>query len=153
MIKKLILLADDDIDDTEMFYEALADINENIECHCAINGSEALKILNDLNDLPKLIFLDVNMPVMSGWECLKFLKKDKRYQDIPVIMISTSSHKNDMEMASNLGSVCYFVKPNDFNDLKFVLSSIVSNLETDLKDALTKLEAKGCGHIFTFNNL
>jgi len=149
MDKKIILLADDDMDDTEMFCEALEDVNENIICHCAANGNEALKILEGLDSNPELIFLDVNMPIMSGWECLKILKKDKRYQDIPVIMISTSSHKKDMDIASDLGSVCYFVKPNDFNDLKHVLHSIASNLGPDLKNILSKLQTDGSRHIFT----
>ncbi|RZJ53159.1 MAG: response regulator [Flavobacterium sp.] len=149
MDKKIILLADDDLDDTEMFCEALEDINENIICHCAANGNEALKILEELDKNPELIFLDVNMPVMSGWECLKALKKDKRFKDIPVIMISTSSHKKDMDIAADLGSMCYFVKPNHFNDLKHVLSSIALNLGPNLKDALMKLQTNGSGHVFT----
>ena len=148
MEKKIILLADDDLDDTEMFCEALSEINENIHCHCAANGNEALKLLEELEVKPELIFLDLNMPVMDGWECLKFLKSDDRYQDIPVIMISTSSHKNDTITASNLGAICYFVKPNNFNDLKYVLDTITSNLGPGLKNAILNLEATS-GHIFT----
>lgn len=73
-------MADDDTDDTEMFCEALADIDENIICHTPYNGGEALKILTELNEKPKLVFLDLNMPVMNGWDCLKPLKKDNQYQ-------------------------------------------------------------------------
>ncbi|KFF05562.1 response regulator [Flavobacterium reichenbachii] len=151
MEKKVILLADDDRDDTEMFCEALEDVNENVICHCAFNGSETLKILGELDKNPELIFLDVNMPVMNGWDCLKMLKSDERYREIPVIMISTSSYKNDMEIASNLGSICYFVKPNDFNDLKYILRYITSNLGSNLKDALVQLQIDRSGIIFTCN--
>lgn len=153
MKKKVILLADDDIDDTEMFCEALADIDESVICHCAGNGSEVFTILNEIEEIPELIFLDLNMPIMSGWECLKVLKKDPNYKDIPVIMISTSSHKNDMEMASNLGSICYFIKPNNFNDLKYVLQTITSNLGEGLKDALAELQSSSVKHIFTCNDV
>jgi CheY-like chemotaxis protein len=149
MDKKLILLADDDLDDTEMFCEALEDIDESIVCLCAANGKEALNILQDIDEIPELIFLDVNMPIMSGWECLKILKNDKRYQDIPVIMISTSSHKKDMDIALELGSMCYFVKPYDFKDLKHVLQSIAVNLGPNLSKALTELQKNGSGHVFT----
>ncbi|WP_343694998.1 response regulator [Flavobacterium sp.] len=148
MEKKIILLADDDIDDTEMFCEALEDINENIVCHCAVNGNQVFEILNSINEKPELIFLDLNMPIMNGWDCLKLLKKDSNYQDIPVIMISTSSHKKDMEAAAGLGSICYFVKPNNFNDLKEVLRIITSNLGPDLKEAIVNLLNKS-KHIFT----
>ena len=147
MDKKLLLLADDDIDDTEMFCEALAVVDENIICYCAKNGSEALRILNDLNEKPELIFLDLNMPVMSGWDCLKIIKKDQRLQEIPVIMISTSSHQKDLDTASVLGAHCYFVKPNSFSDLKNVLEVIISNLGTGLKEAIASLEVKS-KHIF-----
>ncbi|KQO22994.1 histidine kinase [Flavobacterium sp. Leaf82] len=148
MDKKIILLADDDMDDTEMFCEALEEINKNIVCHCADNGSEALRILDELQEKPELIFLDLNMPVMNGWDCLKFLKKDKRYEDIPVIMISTSSHRKDMDIASDLGAVCYFVKPNNFNDLKHVLHTITSNLGAGLREAVFNLQATNSDHIF-----
>ncbi|QSW89293.1 MULTISPECIES: response regulator [Flavobacterium] len=147
-MKKIILLADDDRDDTEMFCEALGEIDENIKCHCAENGSEALQILNTLDEAPSVIFLDLNMPIMNGWDCLKELKSDKRYKDVPVIMISTSSHKNDMDTASKLGAICYFVKPNNFKDLKQVLHSITSNLESSLKDTILSLHSGGSRHVF-----
>ncbi len=148
MNKKIILLADDDRDDIEMFCEALEMVNENIICHCAQNGDQAWRMLNDNNEKPQLIFLDINMPIMNGWECLKLIKKDQNYQDIPVIMISTSSHKNDMETASQLGALGYFVKPNDFNDLKSMLKIITSNEGTDLSDALNNLQNSGSKYIF-----
>ncbi|WP_456312359.1 response regulator [Pseudomonas shirazensis] len=149
MDKEIILLADDDTDDTEMFCEALADVNKDIICYCAENGNKALQILDKLEVKPKLIFLDLNMPLMDGWQCLKILKKDANYQDIPVIMISTSSHKNDMEKASDLGAICYFVKPNSYEDLKYVLQSLTSNLGDGLSAAIAKLQANVSDNIFT----
>jgi len=148
MEKKIILLADDDMDDTEMFCEALAEIDEDILCHCAENGSEALKILDSLDENPGVIFLDLNMPIMNGWECLKELKSNQRYKDIPVIMISTSSHKNDMENAASSGAVCYFIKPNNFKDLIQVLKIITSNLG-NIKEAIAELHSSGLQHIFS----
>ncbi|UWY28043.1 response regulator [Flavobacterium sp. TR2] len=147
MSQKIILLADDDKDDAEMFCEAWADIDESIVCHCAENGDEALKILQSQDKIPEVVFLDLNMPIMNGWECLKQLKLDDRYKEIPVIMISTSSYKNDMDAAANLGAVCYFVKPNNFNDLKQVLRSIALNLDNGLKEPISDLENKYL-HIF-----
>ncbi|PBJ15965.1 response regulator [Flavobacterium sp. ACN6] len=144
-----ILLADDDMDDTEMFCEALADVDESIMCHCAINGSEAIKMLNELKELPDIIFLDLNMPIMNGWDCLKFLKSDDRYKNIPVIMISTSSHKNDLDTATSLGAICYFVKPNNFNDLKHALRSITTNIQKGLKEVIASLHTEGFRHLFS----
>ena len=112
MVQKIILLADDDRDDTEMFCEALAEIHDTVICHSAINGHELLKKLNEITEKPDLIFLDLNMPIMNGWDCLKLLKENESTRDIPVIMISTSSHKKEMDVAMSLGAICYFVKLN-----------------------------------------
>ena len=152
MGKKFILMADDDMDDTEMFCEALVAINADVICHCAEDGQEAINILNELEELPEIIFLDINMPIMNGWECLRFLKNEKRYHDIPVIMISTSSHQDDMNKAMNMGAECYFVKPNSFSDLKDVLLSFVSNLG-NTKDAILNLQQGKSKHIFTCADL
>ncbi len=139
MEQKVILLADDDNDDTEMFCEALSNIDNSIISHCAINGIELLKKLNNLNQKPEAIFLDLNMPIMNGWQCLELLKEDERYTEIPIIMISTSSHYQEIEMAARLGALCYFVKPSNFNELTQVLQTIVANPGTVLKDAIQNL--------------
>ncbi|KUJ61434.1 histidine kinase [Flavobacteriaceae bacterium CRH] len=152
MDQKIILLADDDSDDTEMFCEALENIDKNIICHCSINGSELLKKLSEMNEKPNLIFLDLNMPIMNGWQCLNILKEDERYHDIPVIMISTSSHTKEMSKAIDLGAICYLVKPNNFNELMQVLHEITTNLETDLKNTIINLQKNGSGNVFGYND-
>ncbi|RFS16774.1 response regulator [Emticicia sp. C21] len=145
---KVILLADDDSDDTEMFCEALEIIDTSIVFHCAVNGSEALKKLDGLEDKPQLIFLDLNMPVMNGWQCLKLLKENEHYKNIPVIMISTSSHQKEMDMAAKMGAFCYFVKPSDFNELTQLLRVVVSNPETGLQEAVQNLQTGGSQYIY-----
>lgn len=149
MKQKLILLADDDRDDTEMFCEALAHIDNNIICHPAENGAELFNLLNDLKESPQLIFLDLNMPVMDGWQCLKLLKADERHKNIPVIMISTSSHRKEIDNAANFGAACYFVKPSNFNELKQVLRAIVASLDSGLKDIFVNLQGDTSRYIFS----
>jgi CheY-like chemotaxis protein len=129
MNKKIIFLADDDSDDTEMFSEALLGIESDITFHCADNGREALQKLNELTALPHLIFLDINMPVMNGWQCLKVLKAEDRYKHIPVVMISTSTHPQDTTFAADLGAISYFTKPNNFKELTFVLEKLIALLD------------------------
>lgn len=145
---KVILLADDDSDDTEMFCEALAIIDDSIVFHCVGNGKEALKILEDLDEKPQLIFLDLNMPIMNGWQCLKLLKEDNRYKHIPVIMISTSSHQKEMDMAAELGAFCYFVKPSNFNELTQLLRVIVTNPGAGLRGVIQNLEVGDSPYIY-----
>lgn len=147
MEHKIILLADDDRDDSEMFCEALAEIDGSIACLCTINGEALLKKLNGLIQKPDLIFLDLNMPIMNGWECLRLLKEDEQTQNIPVIMISTSSHQKEIDIAMSLGALCYFVKPNSFSELTSILKVITANLGSGLKEALLALQADGSRHI------
>jgi len=148
MYQKLILLADDDSDDVEMFCEALANIDSSIICHSVINGKELLKKLDALETVPQLIFLDLNMPIMNGWDCLNQLKEDERYMAIPVIMISTSSHQREMDRAAKMGALCYFVKPSNYNELTHVLQVIVANLGLGLKDAMHQLHTGESRHVF-----
>ncbi len=129
MAKKILLLADDDIDDRELFCEALEIIDRDIICHIVADGREALNMLDRLDTLPQLIFLDINMPVMDGWQCLKKLKENARYRNIPVIIIYTSSHQREITIAKSLDALCYFTKPHNFNELIRVLQAIVNNLD------------------------
>lgn len=151
MTNKLFLLADDDIDDREMFCEALEGIDKNIICHTANDGSEALSTLKELPTPPELIFLDVNMPVMNGWQCLEQIREDERLSGVPVIIISTSSNQREIEIAQSLQAVCYFTKPHNFKDLIKVLSVIVANPGTQLAPALHALEQSGSKHVRAFS--
>jgi CheY-like chemotaxis protein len=150
MDKKVLLLADDDIDDTEMFCEAVANIDKNIVCHCAPDGRQALQMLNELSEKPNIIFLDVNMPVMNGWQCLKLLKEDSRHKQIPVIIVSTSSHQRERDIAGDLGALCYLTKPNDFNELTKVLQMVVANLGDGLLNALQNMQGSFSQFVYCY---
>lgn len=141
MKPNVFLLADDDTDDTELFCEALAATDKAAVCHCVGNGKEALQILHEMNPKPNLIVLDVNMPVMDGWQCLKKLKADERYNHIPVMMYSTSSHQKEVETAMSLGALCFFTKPVSFDELKEILGVIAANIDSDLLAAINHFSA------------
>src|SRR6201991_4710743 len=103
MIKD-ILLVDDDLDDIDFFQEALHEIDSRIQLHSAKNGLSALEFLRKTQTItPNLIFLDINMPEMNGWQCLKELKGSPLLKQIPVILYSTSAIKMDEQKASYLG--------------------------------------------------
>lgn len=151
MSRKIILLADDDIDDRDMFCEALEKIDTELTCHATTNGMEAIQVLEQLDQQPDVIFLDLNMPVMNGWQCLSFLKEQQQYKNIPVIMISTSSHQSDIDKANNSGALCYLVKPSNFRELSRVLQVIVDHLDTGLSAALQELQQSSAKIIFACN--
>ncbi len=124
-IYKKILLVDDDVDDQLFFMDAIKELEPTLECGIANNGVEALDHLKKVSPPPSIIFLDLNMPLMNGFECLAQLKKINRYKEIPVIIFTTSNHPVDMERTIAMGAIMYFTKPTDFIDLKEKLHGIL----------------------------
>jgi CheY-like chemotaxis protein len=122
------LLADDDADDTALFCEAVMKINDKADCRTVENGKQLFTLLSSSDAyLPDVIFLDINMPIMDGWESLKALRKDEKYVDIPVVMYSTSYMRKDIEKAYGLGASLFITKPESFNELCLIMKSIASN--------------------------
>lgn len=111
-----ILNVDDDLEDIEIFCDAVREIDPSIICLVAKSAEEALQILNSDIELPEYIFLDINMPKVDGNSCLRDIKKDSRLSKIPVIMYSTYSRKADIETYKSLGTR-FLVKQNSYNDL------------------------------------
>ncbi len=123
---KNIFLVEDDVDDQFLFLDALKEIDKSINCRVAENGKDALKDLKRLEALPDLIFLDLNMPVMNGFECLGKLKRDKRLREVPVVIFTTSKNPADAEATHELGANVFFSKPSRFSELKTKLQRILS---------------------------
>jgi CheY-like chemotaxis protein len=121
-----LLLIDDDTDDQLLFNEALHEINMPISCDTAPDGMNALKKLQAGSTLPDIIFLDLNMPIMHGFECLKKIKAHALLQTIPVIIFTTSNSPIDINMAKQYGAAAYFCKPMHFNQLCSQLKSILN---------------------------
>ena len=113
-----VFIIDDDEDDRELFCEVVSDISDSIKCVSAINGQEALHALQSSNPLPDFIFLDLNLPRMSGTQCLAELKKMERVSSIPVIIYSTSKSEEDREKTKELGSVYFLTKPSSMVELR-----------------------------------
>jgi len=129
MKKHFFLLVDDDTDDSELFKEALNEVDASAVFFHAENGEDALKILSEFQ-LPEIIFLDINMPRMNGWEFLRELKFIERYRSIPVIMYSTTSHPEEMQTANALG-VLFQTKPSSYSGLKNMLLEVIAGLKKD----------------------
>lgn len=123
----VILVIDDDKEDFDIFRDAVSVIDPTIECLYAADGQHALHLLSTV--LPDYIFLDVNMPVMDGRECLKHLKSDPRLQDIPVIMLSTSRNSDEITALEKLGIKHYLTKPPSFQELVKILKNELESLD------------------------
>ena len=127
-IHKKILLVEDDTDDQLFFVDAVKEIQPTLECDIASNGLEALDHLDKVPPPPSIIFLDLNMPIMNGFECLAKLKAIKQYKEIPVVIFTTSNQPVDVERTISMGAKLFLTKPPDFEVLKDKLHDI---LKTD----------------------
>lgn len=127
----IILLVDDDSDDRLFFEDAIKKISSgNVLCSTLNDGNLLMSALDDSNTgRPNIIFTDINMPSMSGWEVLTMLKEHDAYNNIPVIMYSTSKHAEEIIKAKELGALCFFNKPQDFGTLQNALREVVQHLE------------------------
>ncbi|PBQ33211.1 hypothetical protein CNR22_15990 [Sphingobacteriaceae bacterium] len=121
------LLIDDDLDDHDFFRIALEQINPEISSHFVENGLSGLKLLPTLKQRSKVIFLDLNMPVMGGLEFLSELLKTN-YQDIPVTVYSTSDERFFKQKALEHGAVAYLTKTSTMNALVEGIGNELKNL-------------------------
>jgi CheY-like chemotaxis protein len=123
----LITLADDDEDDRLFFTDAFDELKINTVVNTFKNGKELLDFLHHPESiLPNIIFLDLNMPILNGVDCLKEIKKNDKFNNIAIAIYSTSSSDQDVENTFVLGANIYIKKPNDFNTLKKVLAEVVT---------------------------
>src|SRR3954471_16304660 len=113
-----ILLADDDIDEHIFFKEAINKIN--VVGHNVISVYDGVQVMdylqkkgiykNSKGPLPDLIMLDLNMPLMDGFQVIKEIKADPVFQNIPVYVLSTSGNVSHINTCRQLGCAGYFQK-------------------------------------------
>ncbi len=122
-----ILLADDDEDDRLLFEDAFKEVKVKTIVSLVNDGIELMKHLNaSIENLPNLLFLDLNMPRKSGMECLDEIKSDERFKNIAIAIYSTSASEKDIEETLVRGANIYIKKPNDFSKLKKILSEVIT---------------------------
>ena len=121
MTYKNILHIDDDYDDLEIFRAVIETIDSKIECISVNSAVEALKKLTSGELCPEVIFIDLNMPVMDGFEFLTEIKKVSDF-NIPVVVLSTSSQRETISKVNKLGADGYVAKPNSIKEFVRLLS-------------------------------
>lgn len=105
-----ILLVEDDQDDIMFFKEAAGKLEKINEVTVARNCEQLFKE-TQFKKVFDLIFLDINLPLMDGKQCLKFIKSSERYKDVPIIMFTGSSADSDIDEAYENGAHYHVVKP------------------------------------------
>lgn len=120
----VILYVDDDVEDIEIFLEAVKEVDASIICLVAQNGKKAMDILQS-ERTPDFIFLDINMPVINGKSILAEIRKSRQFDNIPVIMYSTTMYPDEIEGYKKMGANHFLIKHNHFQDLCDALTSIL----------------------------
>ncbi|MDB5274496.1 MAG: response regulator [Chitinophagaceae bacterium] len=121
------LIAEDDVDDQEIFSIAIKELDDSYDCTYTLNGIDALDRLTNGMLLPDYIFLDLNMPRMNGIQCLEEIKKIPHLSHIPVVIYSTSSGQSFIDEALLHGAVTFITKPSRISDLVTILKDFFAN--------------------------
>ena len=121
-----IALADDDDDDRFLFSEAIDETGIRTKLSLFNHGQEQMDYLNlPKVVLPNLIFLDLNMPIKNGMQCLTEIRKNPALRDIAIAIYSTSSSEKDIEETFLNGANIYINKPNNFTKLQEVIEKVL----------------------------
>ena len=119
-----LIFIDDDPEDTEVFCEAVNAIDPTIECRTFMNGLDALGSMS-AGQVPDIIFIDINMPKISGREVLRQIRQQEKFKHIKVVMFSTSLDQAQCDVYRDLGADICLKKPNFFRDLVSELRQIL----------------------------
>jgi CheY-like chemotaxis protein len=120
-----ILFSDDDTDDALLFTQAADLLTSSILLSFAEDGEQLMRYLSK-EMLPDMIFLDLNMPVKNGMECLAEIRADKKLDWLPVIVYTTSDNPKDIETCYDLRASLYVVKPTSFEAIIKTLKKILT---------------------------
>jgi len=120
-----IIIAEDDADDRLLIEDALNDNDISSDDLVFVeDGEELIDTLNKNNDVPSMVFLDLNMPKKDGRQALKEIKEDDRFKHIPVIVFSTSNSIDDIKTSYKNGVNTYFTKPSKYSDLLDIIRAV-----------------------------
>jgi CheY-like chemotaxis protein len=122
-----VLLADDDSDDCIFFKEALEKLPLSTHLTTVHDGEQLMQLLTkETNELPHVLFLDLNMPRKNGRECLLEIKLNKKLKQLPVIIYSTSLEQEVVNMLYKNGAQYFMRKPAEFSQLKKVIQQALT---------------------------
>jgi DNA-binding response OmpR family regulator len=122
--KKEVLLAEDDHDDVEFFETAIRGTTIPVDIRYAKNGDELFVELKKA--IPNLLFLDINMPCQDGVSCILQIRKERKYDLLPVVMFTSLSHKSYVDKTYRYGANYYVVKPTSVAALTQRLQYLLS---------------------------
>ena len=123
-----ILLIEDDNDDVELLQDALKDHNVTYVMHVINDGSLVLPYVESCTMLPDIVVLDFNLPKVHGKELLKLFKSYDTFARIPVVILTTSSSKDDIDYSMANGATEFITKPTSLDEINNMVSAIIDKV-------------------------
>ena len=124
-----LLLADDDTDDCFLFKEALNELPLSTKLTTVNNGEQLMNLLSAKGTSQfDVLFLDLNMPRKSGFECLTEIRASDQLLTLPVIIYSTSLNMDTVDQLYQKGARYYVCKPGEYGKLKMVISEALTRI-------------------------
>ena len=122
-----ILLADDDADDRMFFSDATTGFPQHIQVTTVNDGIQLMQLLSEPETiLPAMLFLDLNMPVKNGFQCLSEIRNNDRLKNLFIIIYSTTANPAEIAEAYAGGANLFINKPNSFTGLKHIIEKVLS---------------------------
>jgi chemotaxis family two-component system response regulator Rcp1 len=123
---KLIFIVDDDPDDSQFISEAFVEYNNTFHYEFIRSADQLLKELNNPDSKkPDLILLDLNMPGVMGLQALKEIRSNKSFNQIPVIVLTTSSLEKDRAISYEYGANCFLTKSHSYKRMIIIAKAII----------------------------
>lgn len=133
----IIYLVDDDQEDRMLFREALGEIDALVIVRDFDNGVSLIaNLLKPEYALPDAIFLDLNMPLMNGEECVEDIRNESHFSQIPIIIYSTYVDDQAMDRLQRKGANGYLIKPDSFENLKKLIKKSLELIPMNMSNRL-----------------
>jgi CheY-like chemotaxis protein len=122
-LMKLVVVVDDEPETTEMIAEMVR--LSGFQAIPSFGGTTAMNLI--AREIPAAVVLDVMMPDRSGYDVLRFMRRDPRLKHIPVIMVSACSRPEDIQEGLMAGAEVYLTKPVAFSDLRQAVQKVTAS--------------------------
>jgi CheY-like chemotaxis protein len=131
-MKESIMIVDDDRDDIDIFIEAVHELDPSINCLSANNGLAGLNLINSSKQKPDYIFVDINMPKISGKQFIADIRKNALFDNIKLVVYSTSKPTND----DLYGADEFISKPTSQEELCSAIAKVMDKQYHGIHDSI-----------------
>lgn len=120
-----IFLIEDDVDDIELLEVSLKDNKVEYSMDVVMEGDKVEDYLMNCKKLPNIIVMDFNLPRVHGREIIKQIKSNQEFRDIPLLVLTTSTAREDIEYSYKMGADSFITKPTTIQGFNATVGTIV----------------------------